>query len=88
MHLLAEYAARWKEAGKHVIVCGVRDDLFVAMQRTGFDTQASEVFREQRQRFSSTLMAVQRAYELLGDENPCPHCRNVRSGGEEYYFMV
>jgi SulP family sulfate permease len=88
MHLLAEYAARWKEAGKHVIVCGVRDDLFLAMQRTGFDTQPSEVFREQRQRFSSTLMAVQRAYELLGEDNPCPHCRTVRSGGEEYYFMV
>lgn len=89
LQLLSDYVERWEASGVHVIVCGVRDDLFHAMQRTGFNMQVSEVFREQKTRFSSTLMAVQRAYELLGDDNPCAHCRELRSTGkDEYYFVV
>ncbi len=89
MHLLADYVGRWEASGIHVIVCGVRDDLYQAMLRTGFNMQVTEVFREQKTRFSSTLMAVERAYELLGDDNPCVHCKELRSSGrDEYYFVV
>lgn len=89
LQLLADYVERWEASGVHVIVCGVRDDLYQAMQRTGFNMQVSEVYREQKTRFSSTLMAVQRAYELLGDDNPCAHCKELASSGrDEYYFMV
>lgn len=89
MHLLSDYVERWEASGVHVMVCGVRDDLYQAMLRTGFKMQVTEVFREQKTRFSSTLMAVQRAYELLGDTNPCPHCKEMQhTGNGEYYFMV
>ncbi len=89
MHLLSEYVDRWEDSGVHVIVCGVRDDLYRSMLRTGFNMQVTEVFREQKTRFSSTLMAVQHAYDLLGEANPCEHCKAMRANDRgEYYFMV
>jgi len=76
MQLLAQFADRMRERGVKVIICGVRDDLHAAMVRTDFDMQKYEVFREQKVRFDSTKMAVQRAYELLGDD-VCDHCTRV-----------
>ena len=88
MQLLNDFVERIEARGVDVIICGVRDELYAAMQRTNFNMEASEVYREQKVRFSSTMMAVKRAYELLGDDL-CPTCPK-RSGvqGEGLYFMV
>ena len=88
MQQLNEFVERVEARGVDVIICGVRDELYAAMQRTNFNMEASEVYREQKVRFSSTMMAVKRAYELLGDDL-CPTCPK-RSGaqGEGLYFMV
>ncbi|MBP8822857.1 MAG: SulP family inorganic anion transporter [Flavobacteriales bacterium] len=89
MHMLSDQVEHWEAAGVHVMLCGVRDDLYQALERTRFNMQESEVFREQKLRFSSTLAAVQRAYELLGEENNCPHCAGLKGKSQEaYYYMV
>lgn len=87
MHLLKEFVDRLEARGVDVIVCGVRDDLYTAMERTDFNMQGSEVYREQKLRFSSTLMAVRRAYEILGDD-VCEHCSNKNDPTASFYFMV
>ncbi|MEO8068421.1 MAG: SulP family inorganic anion transporter [Flavobacteriales bacterium] len=88
MHLLNDFVERIEARGVDVIICGVRDELYAAMQRTDFNMEASEVYREQKVRFSSTMMAVKRAYELLGDDlcATCPKRNGVQ--GEGLYFMV
>ncbi|MCC6839638.1 MAG: SulP family inorganic anion transporter [Flavobacteriales bacterium] len=89
LHILADQVERWESSGVHVMLCGVRDELYQALERTRFNMQQSEVFREQKQRFSSTLAAVQHAYELLGEENNCPHCADIKGKSQEaYYYMV
>lgn len=87
MHAFNEWVERMEGRGVHVIVCGVRDDLFNAMLRTGFNMQQSEVYREQKVKFSSTQMAVQRAYELLGDDL-CETCPRRNAAQTELYFQV
>ncbi len=88
MRLLNDFVERVNARGVRVIVCGVRDELYRAMQRTEFNMEAVELFREQKVRFSSTLMAVKRAYEVLGDD-VCEHCpRRTASDREGLYFMV
>lgn len=87
MHAFNEWVERMEGGGVHVIVCGVRDDLYNAMLRTGFNMQQSEVYREQKVKFTSTQMAVQRAYELLG-EDLCETCPRRDAGQTELYFQV
>lgn len=87
MHAFNEWVERMEGGGVHVIVCGVRDDLYNAMLRTGFNMQQSEVYREQKVKFSSTQMAVQRAYELLGDDL-CETCPRRNAAQTELYFLV
>jgi SulP family sulfate permease len=88
MHMLARFAQRVDERGVRLLVCGVRDDLYSAMIRTDFDMRTHEVYREQKVRFSSTLMAVRRAYDLLGND-VCEHCTHAAEPGRDgYYFMV
>lgn len=89
LHMLADQVEHWEASGVHVMLCGVRDELYQALERTRFNMKESEVFREQKQRFSSTLAAVQHAYELLGDENDCPHCADIKGKNQgAYYYMV
>ncbi|MCB0774430.1 MAG: STAS domain-containing protein, partial [Flavobacteriales bacterium] len=73
LHLLNDFVRRVEHEGVEVILCGVNDDLFAMMQRTGSDLLKAEVFREQKVRFTSTMMAVKRAYEIIGDDR-CEHC--------------
>lgn len=88
MRLLNDFTERMHAKGVHVILCGVRDELYHAMQRTEFNLEVVELFREQKVRFSSTLMAVRRAYEILGDD-VCPHCpRRTPGQAEDLYYMV
>ena len=88
MHLFNDFVKRMENRGQHVIICGVRDDLYTAMERTDFNMEVSEVYREHKVRFSSTMEAVKRAYELLGDDL-CATCPK-RSGEQKegLYFMV
>ncbi|HMN06202.1 MAG TPA: SulP family inorganic anion transporter [Flavobacteriales bacterium] len=73
LYLLNDLVKRVEDRGIEVLLCGVNDDLYAMLQRTGADFGRAEVFREQKVRFTSTMMAVKRAYEIVGDDI-CGHC--------------
>jgi SulP family sulfate permease len=56
----------------HVLLCGVRPDLFKGMQRIGLVDRldAKHIFLEEPVRMTSTLLAVRYAYQLIGAEYP------------------
>jgi SulP family sulfate permease len=88
MHLLETFLHRARGEGVIVLLCGVRDDLYEAMVRAGVDLPEGTVFREQTVRNTSTLMAVKRAYDLVGDD-VCPSCpRRDPAQRADLYFMI
>jgi SulP family sulfate permease len=74
-----------------VLLCGVREDFAEALHNLGFYRWLPEdcVFQEGVTVESSTLKAVRRAYELLGQEL-CPTCprRQDTPGDREWYYMI
>jgi SulP family sulfate permease len=87
-HFLEEMPAR----GVTVLLCGVRDDFARAMRNVGFHHWLPQecLFLEDAAEGSSTLKAVRRAYELLGDDL-CPTCprRHERETDKgEWYYMI
>ena len=75
-----------------VLLCGVHPDFAQAMTRLHFERwiPAERVFREEPTAGSSTLHAVKRAYELLGDDQ-CGHCprRQEPQGDKEgWSYMI
>jgi SulP family sulfate permease len=89
LHLLNDLIKRTEDRGIEVLLCGVNDDLHEMMQRTGPDIHRAEIFREQKVRFTSTSMAVKRAYEIVGNDL-CSHCPRAKGKpqGEGFYYMV
>jgi len=65
--LLDEFVRRVHKRGVHVLLCGVRDDLFAVFDATGLVTllHPDHVFREQPVRKTSTALAVAHAREFL-----------------------
>lgn len=65
---------RMRDRGVHVILCGVRADLQLALRRCGLEEKigADRIFPEQRVRLTSTQQAVRFAYQLLPET--CPTC--------------
>jgi SulP family sulfate permease len=61
--------------GTTVLLCGVRPAFAKAMSNLRFHhwLAADRVFREEDEKFSSTLKAVRHVHLLL-EENTCPHC--------------
>src|SRR5262249_42211615 len=61
--------------GVPVLVCGVRPDFAQALRNVGADKvlPPEDLFLEDAAAVSSTLRAVRRAYEILGDDR-CPDC--------------
>jgi SulP family sulfate permease len=78
--LLEAFLHRIKAKGVHIVLCGVRSQLYQTMQKTGLAAQLGEkeVFLERPVRLTSTLLAIRHAYELIPDR--CPTCprRNAR----------
>jgi SulP family sulfate permease len=64
-----------EKRGTTVLLCGVRPDFAKAMTNLRFHNwlAADRVFREEDEKFSSTLKAVRHVHKLL-EENTCPHC--------------
>jgi SulP family sulfate permease len=83
---------RLQQRGVTVLMCGVREDLVHAMKKLRFDDWLPEdhVFRETDVKFSSTLSAVRRAYELLGSDicTHCPRRGDYESGEGALYYVI
>lgn len=71
---LEHFLERLHARGVRVLLCGVRAPLFESMERTGFTRHVDEqdIFPEQPVRLTSTLLAVRRAYEIIGRPFPSP----------------
>ena len=75
-----------------VLVCGVRPDFAQVLHNLRFDQWLPPdcVFREEEAVMSSTLRAVRRAYDILGDDL-CPTCpRRGETSAEkaDWYYMI
>ena len=69
---LQGFLERMKARGVHVLLCGVRRDLYQGLERTGLTEHLDpqQIFLEEPVRMTSTLMAVRHAYELIGVSFP------------------
>lgn len=88
--LLERFLERMELRGVHVLMGGVREALFDALTRTGLaEPLRHKIFLEQPVRQTSTLLALRRAYELIGPER-CPTCPR-RAGaprGEGLHYEI
>jgi SulP family sulfate permease len=88
LSLLEGFLERVKARGVHVLLCGVRPEFAMKMDKIGLTGRIEQrVFLEQPVRQTSTLLAIRHAYELISSR--CDHC--PRSGGigdQELYFQV
>lgn len=85
-HFLKDMAER----NVAVLLCGVRPDLARVLATSHLDRQigADRIFLEQDAVFSSTLEAVRRGYDMLGD-NLCEACpRRQERANETLYYMI
>lgn len=75
LELLDSFVDRMDEQGVTVLFCGVRAGMLKALSNIGLAQRMtpSRVFPEANAVWSSTLDAVRRGYELLGDET-CENC--------------
>ncbi len=87
-HFLEEMHAR----GVTVLLCGVREDFAKALHNLRFHHWLPPecVFLEDSAVGSSTLKAVRRAYELLGNDlcPTCPRRRETETAKGEWYYMI
>jgi SulP family sulfate permease len=75
-----------------VLLAGVRDDLAESLDRLQSHhwLPADCVFRENNSDISSTLLAVRRAYEILGDDLcvTCPRRDEFEKNRADWYYMI
>jgi sulfate permease, SulP family len=75
-----------------VLICGVRPDFEKALDNLGFHhwLPRGSVFREEASAMSSTLQAVRRAYDILGDDlcPTCPRRGEAASNRADWYYMI
>jgi sulfate permease, SulP family len=74
-----------------VLLCGVRPEFARVMKNMRFEEVIpdSRVFIEEPVLYSSTLKAVRRGYELLGEPS-CSHCARLHASDEagDLYYLV
>ena len=80
MTMLDGFVTRMEERGVHVLMCGVRPELYEALERIGtLARHRDQIFVEQTVRNTSTLMAVKAAYDGLGGKH---------ERAEGMYYMI
>jgi SulP family sulfate permease len=92
MERLEHFLHEMQREGITVLLCGVRPDFALAMKNLRFDEWLpnDRVFPQGPAEGSSTLAAVRRAYELVG-ENVCATCPRLGRAGAEsatLYYMI
>jgi MFS superfamily sulfate permease-like transporter len=89
MTLLEAFADRVLARGVHVYLCGVRPEFADKLERNRLAGRAGyRIFREERVRLTSTILAIRHAYRLIDD--PCADCprRNLREGDPTLHYVI
>jgi sulfate permease, SulP family len=75
LDVLEVFLRKMEERKAIVLLCGLRGDLLKVMQNVGWETWLGpkRIFPEGPALWSSTLQAVDRAYEIIGPDR-CPTC--------------
>jgi SulP family sulfate permease len=86
LSLLEGFLDRMAARHVHVLLCGVRPQLFEGLQRIGLVDRLDrrQIFLEEPVRLTSTLLAVRYAYELIGAEFPSAPAGAPGEGGLYY----
>jgi SulP family sulfate permease len=90
LEMLQQFLEEMQDLKVPVLLCGIRPDFEQALRNCRFHHWLPQeyVFLEDVTMGSSTLKAVRRAYELLGD-NLCATCpRSDASEKQEWYYMI
>jgi SulP family sulfate permease len=87
--LLESFVKQMQGHRTMVLLCGVRPDLARALRASGLTLALglAQIFHEGPVLISSTLEAVRRAYELLG-EDYCAICPRRGQTGEAWHYMI
>lgn len=86
--LLEGVLDRLKARGVHVVMCGVRADMYESFQKCGIagKLDKEQIFLEQPVRQTSTLLAIRHAYTLITDR--CPSCPRRNAPEKDLYFVI
>jgi SulP family sulfate permease len=90
LEMLQQFLEEMQDRKVPVLLCGIRPDFEQALRNLRFHHWLPQdcVFLEDVTMGSSTLKAVRRAYELLGDDL-CPTCPRREFGDkQEWYYMI
>ncbi|MGH7225613.1 MAG: SulP family inorganic anion transporter, partial [Gemmataceae bacterium] len=90
LEMLQRFLEEMQDRQVPVLLCGIRPDFEQALHNLRFHhwLPRESVFLEDAATGSSTLKAVRRAYELLGDDL-CPTCpRRDQRDQENWYYMI
>ncbi|MGH7174696.1 MAG: SulP family inorganic anion transporter [Gemmataceae bacterium] len=90
LEMLQQFLEEMQDRKVPVLLCGIRPDFEQALRNLRFHhwLPQDSVFLEDVAMGSSTLKAVRRAYELLGDDlcSPCP--RREERDKDNWYYMI
>jgi SulP family sulfate permease len=89
MTLLVGFVDRIRARGVHVLLCGVRPEFAQRLETTGLGDRIGEpIFREEKVRLTSTILAIRHAYRLIDD--PCATCPRRSRGADEpsLYYVI
>jgi sulfate permease, SulP family len=89
--LLGDFVERVEARGVRVLMGGVRQHLFHALERSGLAARRTDrIFLEQPVRQTSTLLALRRAYELIGEARcaTCPRRGPGSRGADALHYEI
>lgn len=92
LHVLHQFLDRMRAANRVVLLSGVRDDVYAILKNVGIVDSLGQnrVFREVPEVWSSTLQAIQVAYELIGERRceKCPRLSGPIAESDDWSFSI
>ena len=90
LSVIEHFLKRMQQRNVHVLLCGVRVQMFDTMKRAGMEPLfgKDDVFLEQPVRETSTMLAIKHAYALIGET--CPDCprKDMAAGDRSFYYTA